>query len=69
MRNVRFLILTCITLLSWHCYAQRYEVGIAGMGTGYMGDINPQNTLYVKVSILSLKMQVVDTQTCPPSTD
>lgn len=48
MRNVRFLILTCITLLSWHCYAQRYEVGIAGMGTGYMGDINPQNQLYIK---------------------
>lgn len=49
------MIKTIATILSFICLAhplvgvaQQYELGIAGGGTGYMGDINNSNPLYYK---------------------
>ena len=37
-----------MSLISLHSYAQRYELGFNGAGTGYLGDINSTNPLYIK---------------------
>ena len=41
------ILLTLISILS-AAYAQQYEFSVSAVGTGYMGDINPNNPLYYK---------------------
>lgn len=48
MNFIRVTILTFITILSLSAQAQRYEIGINGGATGYMGDINSTNPFYFK---------------------
>lgn len=45
---ITILSLLCVALLPSTGTAQRYEFGITGVGTGYMGDINNSNPLYYK---------------------
>lgn len=45
---LRLAILTLLSFLSLKMYAQRYEVGINGAATGYMGDLNTSNPFYFK---------------------
>ena len=48
MSFIRLAILTFISILSLHAQAQRYEIGIIGVATGYMGDLNTTDPFYFK---------------------
>ncbi|TJZ62751.1 PorT family protein [Sphingobacterium olei] len=42
----RYIIILFILCAQVKSHAQQYEFGITGFGTGYMGDINPDNPFY-----------------------
>ncbi len=48
MIRIRIAILTLLSFILSDSYAQQYEFGVSGVGTGYMGDINVSNPFYLK---------------------
>lgn len=48
MKYIRLtiLILVCLSVVQLH--AQRYQIGVNGATTGYMGDLNTENPFYFK---------------------
>lgn len=45
---LRLAILTLVSFFSLKLHAQRYEIGINGAATGYLGDLNTSNNFYIK---------------------
>ncbi|MDR2283389.1 MAG: DUF6089 family protein, partial [Sphingobacterium sp.] len=48
MIKIRIAILTILSFVLSGIYAQQYEFGVSGVGTGYMGDINTATPFYFK---------------------
>lgn len=46
--KIRIAILTIMSFILSSVYAQQYEFGVSGVGTGYMGDLNSTNPFYFK---------------------
>src|SRR5690606_12324590 len=44
--RLTILILVCLSVVQLH--AQRYQIGVNGATTGYMGDLNTENPFYFK---------------------
>lgn len=48
MKRFLYSILTLSTLCCGSATAQQWEIGVHAGATGFMGDINPENPLYIK---------------------